>query len=114
VLQTVVAGDYDGKTGPFFVFEKLVTLVSSERKGASRDMRRAGGWDPAERLKDSALEGVDAAIVYTTGGFTPSACRGAALREACFGVYNDWPSGFCCYAPMRLGGTRAKLDLRDA
>ena len=30
---------------------------------------RPGGWDPAERVKDNALDGVEADVLYTTLGF---------------------------------------------
>ena len=30
---------------------------------------RPGGWDPAERLKDMAIDGVAAEVLYTTLGF---------------------------------------------
>ena len=30
---------------------------------------RPGGWDPAERKKDNALDGVEADVLYTTLGF---------------------------------------------
>jgi len=71
--------DYGGKSGAFFVFEDFVTHFSSEREGASQDMKRPGGWDPAERLKDMELEGIDAAVLYTTYGFTLFACQDAEL-----------------------------------
>jgi uncharacterized protein len=104
--------DYDGKRGSFFVFEDFVTRFSSEREGASQDMKRPGGWEPAERLKDMELEGVDAAVLYTTYGFTLFACQDAPLQEACFRVYNDWLAEFCSYAPKRLAGV-AMLSLYD-
>jgi predicted TIM-barrel fold metal-dependent hydrolase len=107
-----MVNEYKGKEGSFFVFEDFVTRFSSRKEGASRDMERPGGWDPAERLKDMESEGVDACILYTTYGFTLFACQDPALQEACFRVYNDWLAEFCCHAPERLGGI-AMISLYD-
>jgi len=104
--------EHQGKKGTFFVFEDFVTRFSSDREGASQDMKRPGGWDPAERLKDMELEGVDAAVLYTTYGFTLFACQDAQLQEACFKAYNDWLAEFCSYAPKRLAGI-AMISLYD-
>jgi predicted TIM-barrel fold metal-dependent hydrolase len=104
--------DYNGKKGSFFVFEDFVTRFSSDREGASQDMKRPGGWDPAERLKDMESEGVDAAVLYTTYGFTLFACQDPELQQACFGVYNDWLAEFCSYSPKRLAGI-AMISLYD-
>jgi predicted TIM-barrel fold metal-dependent hydrolase len=104
--------DYNGKSGSFFVFEDFVTRFSSEREGASKDMQRPGGWNPAERLKDMELEGVDATVLYTTYGFTLFACQNPELQAACFRVYNDWLAEFCSYAPEQLAGV-AMISLYD-
>jgi len=107
-----LVNDYNGKKGSFFVFEDFVTRFSSQKEGASRDMERPGGWDPAERLKDMESEGVDASILYTTYGFTLFACQDPELQEACLRVYNDWLAEFCRHAPERLGGI-AMISLYD-
>jgi predicted TIM-barrel fold metal-dependent hydrolase len=104
--------DYDGKKGSFFVFDDFVTRVSSEREGASQDMMRPGGRDPAERLKDMELEGVDGAVLYTTYGFWLFASQNPELQEACFRVYNEWLAEFCRHAPKRLAGI-AMISLYD-
>ena len=33
---------------------------------------RPGGWDPAERIKDNAVDGVEGDVLYTTWGFASS------------------------------------------
>jgi predicted TIM-barrel fold metal-dependent hydrolase len=68
-----------------------------------RDARR-GGWDPAERLKDMDLDGVEAEVIYTTLGFRQFWFKDAALQRACFRAYNDWLAEYCAYAPKRLAG----------
>jgi predicted TIM-barrel fold metal-dependent hydrolase len=104
--------EHNGRKGPFFVFEDFVSRVAPDREGASQDMQRPGGGDPAERLTDMELEGVDAAVLYTTYGFTLFACQDPQLQEACFRVYNDWLAEFCSYAPKRLAGI-AMISLYD-
>lgn len=68
-----------------------------------KDARR-GGWDPAERLKDMDLDGVEAEVIYTTLGFRQFWFKDAALQQACFRAYNDWLAEYCSHAPKRLAG----------
>jgi predicted TIM-barrel fold metal-dependent hydrolase len=65
---------------------------------------RPGGWDPAERLKDNELDGVEADVLYTTLGFRIFWLADAGLQEDCFRVYNDWLAEYCRYAPKRMVG----------
>jgi predicted TIM-barrel fold metal-dependent hydrolase len=65
---------------------------------------RPGGWDPAERLKDMAQDGVIGEVLYTTLGFRLFWLLDAELQRECFRVYNDWLSEYCSYAPDRLKG----------
>jgi len=73
------------------------------RSSTYKDARR-GGWDPAERLKDMDIDGVEAEVIYTTLGFRQFWIKDAALQRACFAVYNDWLAEYCSYAPARLAG----------
>ena len=73
---------------------------------------RPGGWDPAERLKDMAVDGVAAEVLYTTLGFRLFWLRDPALQRECFRVYNDWLAEYCAYAPDRLKGL-ALISLYD-
>ena len=65
---------------------------------------RPGGWDPAERLKDNELDGVEADVLYTTLGFRIFWLKDAGLQQDCFRVYNDWLAAYCGYAPKRMAG----------
>jgi predicted TIM-barrel fold metal-dependent hydrolase len=76
-----------------------------------RDARR-GGWDPAERLKDMQLDGVEAEVIYTTLGFRQFWLKDADLQRACFRVYNAWLADYCSYAPNQLTGI-ALISLYD-
>jgi predicted TIM-barrel fold metal-dependent hydrolase len=76
-----------------------------------KDARR-GGWDPAERLKDMELDGVEGEVIYTTLGFRQFWFKDAALQQACFRAYNDWLAEYCSYAPKQLAGL-ALISLYD-
>jgi predicted TIM-barrel fold metal-dependent hydrolase len=64
----------------------------------------AGGWDPAERIKEMRADGVSAEILYPTLGLPLFAIEDAALQEAVFATYNDWLINYCQAAPDRLLG----------
>jgi len=110
-----IVKDPDGRKGAFFVCEGLPAFRVSGAFAAGKTFDKkfleagiesapAGGWDPAERLKDMDLDGVVAQVLYTTVGFTLFGIEDAEFQEACFRVYNDWLAEFCSYAPKRLGG----------
>jgi predicted TIM-barrel fold metal-dependent hydrolase len=65
---------------------------------------RPGGWDPAERQKDNALDGVEADVLYTTLGFRIFWLKDAGLQADCFRAYNDWLAEFCRYDPQHMVG----------
>lgn len=78
---------------------------------------RPGGWDPAERLKDMAVDGIAAEVLYPTlakGIFEQffSEPFDLDLAKACDHVYNDWMIEFCQEAPTRLWG-QAFIGLWD-
>ena len=73
---------------------------------------RPGGWDPLERLKDMDIDGIEAAVLYTSQGFRLFALDDAAYQEACFRAYNDWLAEYCSQAPQRLFGI-AMVSLFD-
>lgn len=63
-----------------------------------------GGWDPAERVKEMAADGVTAEVLYPTLGLSLFGLDDAALQEACFRAYNDWLGEYCQAALDRLVG----------
>src|SRR5262245_62151951 len=65
---------------------------------------RAGGWDPYERLKDQAYDGISAEVLYPTFGCLAWVTGDPELEEACCRAYNDWLIEFCSAAPHRLWG----------
>jgi uncharacterized protein len=65
---------------------------------------RAGGWDPHERLRDQAYDGISAEVLYPTLGYASYSVGDPELEEACVRVYNDWLAEFCSVAPDRFWG----------
>jgi predicted TIM-barrel fold metal-dependent hydrolase len=65
---------------------------------------RMGGWDAHERLKDMAVDGVAAEVLYTTKGNQVWHPNDLDLEEACVRVYNDFMIDFCSVSPERLWG----------
>lgn len=77
---------------------------------------RPGGWDPVERLKDMDVDGIEAAVLYTSQGFGLFALDDAAYQRACFRAYNDWLAEYCSEASRRLYGIAmvSLFDIDDA
>lgn len=73
---------------------------------------RAGCWDPHERLKDQAVDGVAAEVLYPTLGQQAWLVGDVELEEACVRVYNDWMIDFCSVAPDHHWGL-ALISLRN-
>jgi predicted TIM-barrel fold metal-dependent hydrolase len=116
----------DGKNQAYFILEGMPPIHLAQGLGAGRkpeelpaffgnftyEDARAGGWDPAERVKDMDIDGVEADVIYTTLGFRQFWLKDAAFQRACFRVYNDWLAEYCSYAPKRLFGL-ALISLYD-
>lgn len=68
---------------------------------------RRGGFDPAERIKEIDIDGVDGELLYPT----PRLSNGiwwnredAEFQTTLIRAYNDWLSEYCSHAPDRLFG----------
>ena len=103
------------KKGHFFMCEDLPPLRLSGAFAAgqtfNKDFMEAGpedalpgGWDPAARLKDMELDGIQAEVLYTTCAFVLFWLEDAGLQQACFRVYNDWLAEFCRYDSKKFAG----------
>jgi predicted TIM-barrel fold metal-dependent hydrolase len=92
--------------GLFLQFEQVKVRLAApeEMQGAAQHFLRPGGWDPAERLKDMEIDGVSAAVLYTTHGFFIFGTMDADLQRECFRVYNDWLSDQVNHCRGRLRG----------
>ena len=67
---------------------------------------RRGGWEPAPRIEDMALDGVDAEVLYGSGdggGITLKTID-RPLRYGLMHAYNDWLIEYCAGAPDKLVG----------
>ncbi len=65
---------------------------------------RAGGWDPHERLRDLALDGTSAEVIFPTQALQAWTLGDVELEEAHIRIYNDFMIDFCRMAPERFWG----------
>jgi predicted TIM-barrel fold metal-dependent hydrolase len=121
-----LAVDLPGKEGAYFLYEGYAPHPIGIGFGAGKSPEelktfltqatyadaRPGGWDPAERKKDNAVDGVEADVLYTTLGFRIFWLKDAALQADCFRVYNDWLAEFVSYDPKQMAGL-AMISLYD-
>ncbi|MBI4081652.1 MAG: amidohydrolase [Candidatus Lambdaproteobacteria bacterium] len=109
--------NYQGKPGTWFVAEGAmlravgsIAAVGMDKAelakfaGAHHQDLRPGGWDPVERLKDQAIDGVSAEVLYPTYAMGLYAMPDAELQEAAFEAYNGWLLEYCNHAPEQLAG----------
>jgi predicted TIM-barrel fold metal-dependent hydrolase len=104
-----------GKEGEFFVCENISPVpvagffaagVPSEnlpeyiKKGF--EAAPASVWNPAARIKDQDVDGVQAEVIYTSMGMPLYGLDDTELRVACFRAYNDWAVEYCSHDPQRL------------
>jgi predicted TIM-barrel fold metal-dependent hydrolase len=107
-----------GKEGAYFYYEGFPLHPIGIGLGAGKNPEelkefltkatyadaRPGGWDPAERVKDNAADGVEADVLYTTLGFRIFWLKDPGLQADCFRVYNDWLAEFVSYDPKHMAG----------
>ncbi|HEX5318670.1 MAG TPA: amidohydrolase family protein [Stellaceae bacterium] len=89
-------------------FENPETISA---RGRMEDVH-TGGWDPAQHLKDMALDGVAGEVLYPSQGLFYFKVADTALMSAIFRAYNDWLAEFCRTDPARLKGI-AMINLDD-
>jgi predicted TIM-barrel fold metal-dependent hydrolase len=65
---------------------------------------RTGAWDPAGRIADLDLDGIDAAVVYPTMALASAYTDEPALAAAMARAYNRWLADWCSAYPERLFG----------
>src|SRR5215813_7559016 len=83
---------------------KAQAPVFAEREVGGSFQAHPGGWDPDERVKEMAEDGVSGEVLYPSFAMNLFGLQDAALQEACFRVYNDWIIEYCSVAPDRLFG----------
>lgn len=104
------------KDGDFWVFEGARTPAVGQSHMAGRKFEeyqefgqgakftevRPGNWDPAERLKDMDIDGVDAQVLYM--GHKGGDAKDLELRMVLLRAYHDWLADFCRQGKGRLKG----------
>ena len=73
---------------------------------------RKGAFDPAERLKDQEIDGVQFEVIYPSLCFSIFPIQDPRIVATVFERYNDWLWDYCSYAPDRLMGL-ALIPLHD-
>jgi predicted TIM-barrel fold metal-dependent hydrolase len=106
VIEHTDEGDFrifEGKRAPIMALSNLAGRKPEDFSLNVRSLQdtRPGAWDPAERLKDMDIDGVDAEILYFGG---PLNSQDQALRLNSVRGYNRWLSDFASHAPDRLLG----------
>ncbi len=80
-------------------------------RGTTEEVR-PGGYDPHERIKYMALDGVQRDVVYPSAGLQLYEVRDSTLLSSIFRSYNDWIAEYCSAYPDRLKGI-AMINVDD-
>ncbi len=113
-----VVHEPQGRKGEWFICEGLEPRPASLafaagkdpseynefQKATNYDNALPGGWEAAPRLKDMALDGVEAEVIYTTLGFRLFGLLEEPFQRELFRVYNDWLAELCRYDGKHLLG----------
>jgi predicted TIM-barrel fold metal-dependent hydrolase len=98
---------FEGRRSPINALTNLAGKKPQDYTSTIRRLedQRAGAWDPAERIRDQDIDGVDAEVLYVGGPLVGA--QDDALRLDSYGAYNRWLADFCSHAPDRLIGVAA-------
>lgn len=104
---------------PFDLWETRLPQAFRDRALSFPDLKlgeghhtRPGGYDPRERLKDMAFDGVSAEVLYPSLALGIFRTKDPLLAHAYSQAYDDWMIEFCSEAPDRLWG-QAAIPLWD-
>jgi predicted TIM-barrel fold metal-dependent hydrolase len=94
---------FEGSRTPIMALSNLAGKKPEEYSLTVRSLAefRPGASDPAERVKDMDIDGVDAEVLYFGG---PLASKDRELHLDSVRGYNRWLSDFSSHAPERLLG----------
>ena len=109
-IESTPEGDvrvFQGNRRPINALSNLAGKKPEEYTGTIRRFndQRAGAWDPAERIKDQDIDGVDVEVLYVGGPLGDAQDDGLRLNS--YRGYNRWLADFCSHAPDRLLGVAA-------
>ena len=100
---------FEGVRKPF----NLQSAVSGQGKNftpnGKQELLRPSNYDPAARLSDMDMDGVETAVMYGGG---PLGTSDNELYIASYDAYNRWLADFCAHDPKRLVGV-AYLPMQD-
>jgi predicted TIM-barrel fold metal-dependent hydrolase len=94
-------------------FESQLMAMRPEIKGENPDTISAngrwedvfvGGYDPHQRMKDLAVDGIDAEVLFPTTAMSFYPITDSELRWGLFRAYNSWLHDFCREYPNNLKG----------
>jgi predicted TIM-barrel fold metal-dependent hydrolase len=105
-------GEVVSTLGSFTSAGKRFSEPESIRPEGSFSDVPAGGYDPHAHVKDLAIDGVDADILYHSVGSSLFGITDTRLCRAVFQAYNDWLVEFCSPYPNQLKGI-AMILLED-
>ncbi len=71
-----------------------------------------GGYDPRARLKEIAVDGVEAEVLYPSVAMRLYELPDPEMRRACFAAYNSWIADFCRACPETFKAL-GMIDLDD-
>lgn len=100
----IIEGVEPQKVGGGFAAGIPPEKLKEQLEAASLDDCIRGAYEPAARMKDMALDGIEAEVIYTTHGFRLFSIPDEALQNAVFKGFNDWLAEFCSYDPKHLIG----------
>lgn len=73
-----------------------------ERAKLGFKLARPGVLNPVERMKDQAIDGVDAEVLYPSVLFSIYQLKDVAIKAATMANYNDWIHNYASQTPGRL------------
>lgn len=98
----------DGKEYPNFVKYGGRPLGMEDDAKIPRPVQKgpisAGGVDPRVRLQDMDKEGIDVAVLFSSGATSMCAIQAPDLETACYRAYNRWLAEYCSADTRRLKG----------
>lgn len=97
---------FEGKRKPIASLSSVAGKRPEEYTSSIRRFSevRPGGHEPAARLEDQDIDGVDAEVLFGAVGDAPLVSEDPRLTRASFTAYNHWLADFCRHAPNRLLG----------
>ncbi len=113
-LDTVYIGSQEIVTAPLGLLGTPGSRMdeADPAKKIPWEQAQPGGFDPAARLRDMDLDGIDVAVLYPSIGLNFWAVEDAAAAVALARAYNDWLSDYCATDRRRLFGA-AMLPFQD-